>query len=440
MLSVIFGFMVTVFLALLSNIGFTMVGTGFAPWPLPQNENAPYSDNLLQNANAETGDMSGWAIPAGHERGWLVTNGKGFSTSYFQTGREQVVDLSSKGFSGALMDMQPPIVVTEMFSKNYCPDFYFLEIELLDINKKILSTWKSGERKHQTDRCDYIEHAERIEHRLTHYGKGVRFVRWRDGGRDSEYWLGHFGTRLHDAYLGILPINLLKEPDKLSSWTVIKNGGDGFWVTGSGASSEFHTSYDWGVRSQLIDLLESGYSLDQLSRGYPILISGRYGKVGCPDEYYLKGELLDAKKNVITSWQADKRTHDGGCNPSASERLSHLFKDYGPNVRYVRWEDGGKDTEWWRGHYGAVLQRPYVGLFSMPQQLSISPMPRARRLSAWPVVGGGIMIGGSLLLGGLCLTPAAPLACPTEMALAGSVAGGVVAGASVIASNGPTDF
>ncbi len=38
-----------------------------------------------------------------------------------------------------------------------------------------------------------------VSHTFAGYGTGLRTIYFEDGGRDSEYWAGHYGTRLDDA-------------------------------------------------------------------------------------------------------------------------------------------------------------------------------------------------------------------------------------------------
>lgn len=35
--------------------------------------------------------------------------------------------------------------------------------------------------------------------------------------------------------------------------------------------------------------------------------------------------------------------------------MKHVFKDYGPGVRFVLFEHKGQDTQYWAGHYGAKI-------------------------------------------------------------------------------------
>lgn len=33
-------------------------------------------------------------------------------------------------------------------------------------------------------------------------------------------------------------------------------------------------------------------------------------------------------------------------------QMTHVFKNYGPGVRYICFTHGGKDTQFWKGWYG----------------------------------------------------------------------------------------
>ncbi|EPX58265.1 hypothetical protein D187_004021 [Cystobacter fuscus DSM 2262] len=52
-------------------------------------------------------------------------------------------------------------------------------------------------------------------------------------------------------------------------------------------------------------------------------------------------------------------------NSAAGARVGRamMFTGYGPAARYVRWTDGGMDSEWWWGHYGVVMDDAVVAVF-----------------------------------------------------------------------------
>ncbi|MED6265148.1 hypothetical protein CHARACLAT_022516 [Characodon lateralis] len=40
--------------------------------------------------------------------------------------------------------------------------------------------------------------------------------------------------------------------------------------------------------------------------------------------------------------------------------MTHLFQNYGPGVRYIKFVHGGKDLRWWKGFYGIRLTNTCV--------------------------------------------------------------------------------
>ncbi|WP_208617802.1 beta/gamma crystallin domain-containing protein, partial [Vibrio thalassae] len=435
-------FYFSVFLGFFSISVFTLPAQAGEFGEMSNDQRAPYTNNLLNNPNAEAGDMSGWTITEDGGDGWLPKNvedsrSNGFLTSYEWAKREQVVDLVGLGFSPAILDTAPPILISEAFEKQYSAGKYFLEVELLDANRQILHTWSSGVRTHENTTSEWRHYQELLEQRISNYGSGVRYIRWRDGGKSTKYLKGHYGPKLQNAYLAILPPNLLNNPKELSSWNVIKDGGDGFLVSELPEDPTFLTSYDWNIRQQTIDLLAHGYSADMLDQSPGVIFSGVYGKTYCPDKYYLKIELLDVNENVVQSWDSKQRTNDGICDyTQEAEFLSGNLLNYDSGVRYIRWEDGGKSSEYKRGHYGATLQQPYVGLLVVPEHEL--PQHRNRRVSgtywrdfALGAIGSTVLSGAfcALTAGAGCVIEGAAYATATVLggaAISGGAAGGYI--------------
>ncbi|AKJ06182.1 Branched-chain amino acid ABC transporter, amino acid-binding protein [Archangium gephyra] len=155
--------------------------------------------------------------------------------------------------------------------------------------------------------------------------------------------------------------NLLDNPDgsraDLTGWTLQANGGNGWAAQGD----FFVTSYDWGRRTQTIDLYAHGFSPGTLASAPPIQVSEDFGRMFCPDMYYLKVELLDEQMNLVSTFDTGVVRQTGPCDYDPDwQTVSHVFTGYGPGVRYVRWQDGGKDSEWWWGHYGAIMRNAVV--------------------------------------------------------------------------------
>lgn len=51
-----------------------------------------------------------------------------------------------------------------------------------------------------------------------------------------------------------------------------------------------------------------------------------------------------------------------GLEPDLSPhpQISHTFTDYGPGVRFVRFEHGGQDSVYWKGWFGARVTNSSV--------------------------------------------------------------------------------
>ncbi|MEI7435741.1 MAG: MBG domain-containing protein, partial [bacterium] len=169
-------------------------------------------------------------------------------------------------------------------------------------------------------------------------------------------------------------VNLLANPGGESSsnpwvgWTQIANGGDGLvaaaWGNQHSGSNLFATSSGWMQRCQTNNLLSLGFTAAALDSAPAITVgewfqtSPSYG-----GQFYLKVELRDASLNVIAGW-----TNGTVASPvvwgvnSNWTLIAHTFTNYGAGVRYVRFEDGGKDTLNWAGNYGIMLDDAYVNV------------------------------------------------------------------------------
>ncbi len=136
-------------------------------------------------------------------------------------------------------------------------------------------------------------------------------------------------------------------------WKITQNGGDGWKVS----NGWFTTSYFTGAKNQVIDLLAQGYDAATLDAAPAITVSENY--VGSwpeyNDTYFLNIELRDAKGNRIQRYSSGNLTCSG-----AIKTASHTFSDYGAGVRYIFVEHGGRDNEWWAGHYGSRMKNLQV--------------------------------------------------------------------------------
>ncbi len=134
---------------------------------------------------------------------------------------------------------------------------------------------------------------------------------------------------------------------------VIENGGAGWGSTATSHDDNgagWATSYQWNKKSQTVDLLDKGFSEEYLDSAPTISVSDWYKDKNSNDDYYLKVELRDASNNVIASYNTGTITATDNWQEAAQN-----FTDYGAGVRYVHFEHGGKDREYWGGHYGASI-------------------------------------------------------------------------------------
>ena len=176
------------------------------------------------------------------------------------------------------------------------------------------------------------------------------------------------------------------EEADLSGWSIVSNGGDG-WRVAEGAglqagSACFQTSFDWCVRSQEVDLTDEskGGLAAAFYSTFPKIHCSEYFKGSgpdCSDHFYLKLELRDANKNAICFWESGpmRAGEEWKCH-------GHIFEDYGGIVedtsndigppRYLYFEDGGKDAEFWAGHFGVLMDCAQVAVECAQPKLGIS--------------------------------------------------------------------
>ncbi|KAI4824206.1 hypothetical protein KUCAC02_012735 [Chaenocephalus aceratus] len=117
--------------------------------------------------------------------------------------------------------------------------------------------------------------------------------------------------------------NLLKNPrgeHKIRNWKILENGGDR-WKK---VQKNFVTSYGMCRKEQLIDLEKEGYNA---SFRITSSLTSKY--------------LIGMHRDGIVAW-----------NDQNWNQLTHVFQNYGPGVRYIRFTHGGRDTQFWAGWYG----------------------------------------------------------------------------------------
>ena len=168
--------------------------------------------------------------------------------------------------------------------------------------------------------------------------------------------------------------NLLVNPDAVDGGTVIgweQEKGKWFGHQGNPRDSDdnYFTSRGPNAdRSQLINLTNF-FSEEVLDKAPPIVISEVYERVTCGAQYNLELELLDAKKQVIGTWQSQNKGFKNiDCSIDGyQELLSKRITNYGFGLRYIRWIDKirGKGTG-----ESIRLKKAYLGI-SPPNLLEV---------------------------------------------------------------------
>ncbi|XP_055043310.2 F-box only protein 44-like isoform X3 [Misgurnus anguillicaudatus] len=157
--------------------------------------------------------------------------------------------------------------------------------------------------------------------------------------------------------------NLLKNPraeDEFNGWKIVENGGDEWKIEENFADLPndnndkcFVTSFGLCLKQQLIHLKNEGYSPALMDHLQPdIKISDWYApRWDCGCYYEICVELLDQEKKPISVFQPEKVFFEQW-NDQQWCQMTHVFKNYGPGVRFIRFTHGGQDTQFWAGWYG----------------------------------------------------------------------------------------
>ncbi|KAM6982073.1 F-box only protein 6-like [Tautogolabrus adspersus] len=204
---------------------------------------------------------------------------------------------------------------------------------------------------------------------VCHQWKGVADCDslWRERCRREGYHLKDASKVPKDwrlfYYLCKQRRNLLKNPkgeEKLKKWEITDNGGDKWKVEkikvphpNEAVQINFITSYGLCRKMQLIDLSVEGYNPAFMDHFQPdIKISDWYApRWDCGSEYEICVELLNQRKKPVQTF-APETIYFEQWNDQKWCQMTHVFRNYGPGVRYIRFAHGGKDTQFWAGWYG----------------------------------------------------------------------------------------
>ncbi|XP_074048251.1 F-box only protein 2 [Macrotis lagotis] len=170
--------------------------------------------------------------------------------------------------------------------------------------------------------------------------------------------------------------NLLKNvfgEDEFEAWGEMEHGGDGWKVEevpgdcgydfpeDENVKKYFVTSYEWCRKAQVIDLRAEGYWEEMLDTTQPaIVVKDWYsGRSDASCLYELCVKLLSEHEDVLAEYKSGTVAVPQNGDTGWSE-ISHTFKDYGPGVRFVRFEHGGQDTVYWKGWFGVRVTNSSV--------------------------------------------------------------------------------
>uniref|UniRef100_A0A8C5QFR2 F-box protein 44 n=1 Tax=Leptobrachium leishanense TaxID=445787 RepID=A0A8C5QFR2_9ANUR len=147
-------------------------------------------------------------------------------------------------------------------------------------------------------------------------------------------------------------------------WKIDENGGDQWKIEelpgehGQGLPSEnatkfFVTSYGSCKKSQRIELKKKGYSDNLMDLIQPDIVIKDWfaARADCGCMYEVVIRLLSKNKETIQEYHPEA-VYIEQWSDAKWRQMTHTFRNYGPGVRYIYFQHGGKDTQFWAGWYG----------------------------------------------------------------------------------------
>ncbi|XP_035513111.1 F-box only protein 44-like [Morone saxatilis] len=169
--------------------------------------------NLLKNPRAEN-EMNNWHILENGGDNWTIedvmtphpneTVKKNFVTSFQTCKKMQLIDLGMEGYNPSFMDQfQPDIRISDWYAPRWdCGSEYEIHVELLNQRKRPIKTFSP-------DTIYFEQWSDQKWNQMTYvfknYGKGVRYIRFTHGGKDTQFWAGWYGIRVTDSCVEICP-------------------------------------------------------------------------------------------------------------------------------------------------------------------------------------------------------------------------------------------
>ncbi|XP_060713966.1 F-box only protein 2 isoform X1 [Tachysurus vachellii] len=171
--------------------------------------------------------------------------------------------------------------------------------------------------------------------------------------------------------------NLLKNPngdEDMEFWELTENGGNewrvedmpgdcGHEIGIEGVNKYFSTSFELCLKTQVIDLVAEGYAPEDLDNQPTVTIEDWYsGRTDCGCMYLLTVRLLDENKEMLSEYKPEPVILDPDTEDCLWKQVTHTLSDYGPGLRFISFEHGGKDTKYWDGWFGVRVTGSYVAI------------------------------------------------------------------------------
>ena len=124
-----------------------------------------------------------------------------------------------------------------------------------------------------------------------------------------------------------------------------------------GCTKNYVTTFYWCCRWQLIDLYEYGFTSEVVNQVQPPIHVSEWfcARWDCGSLFKMTLALLDKEFKFLKTYQHSVQTPQWEGGELGWRKVTHTFHDYGTGVRYVLFVDGGKDTQFWAGHYGSKM-------------------------------------------------------------------------------------
>lgn len=159
--------------------------------------------------------------------------------------------------------------------------------------------------------------------------------------------------------------NLLENPGcvngNLEGWSTFQTGFDLWSISNEGISGSkcWEAGESMTSKSQVVDLVEAGYSTTWLDQA-PIVVFADWVRSGVQDfEYdkiFFSVVLLDEDFNTIDSYYKEGNTGQDWIAIKGS------LRDYGPGLRFIKFEHGGEDGPISNFNTGPLFDGSYLAI------------------------------------------------------------------------------